>query len=43
MLFSTMNQSKPSPLDLQLYQTMINTQPFNNELAFLARNIKVSS
>jgi hypothetical protein len=26
---------------LQLFQTMLNIQPFNSELAFLARNIKV--
>jgi len=28
---------------LQLFQTMLNIQPFNSELGFLARNIKVTT
>ncbi|CAF4629517.1 unnamed protein product [Rotaria sp. Silwood1] len=51
-LFTTSNQpvttsnviSTPSSVDtrthLQLFQTMLNIQPFNSELGFLARNIK---
>ncbi len=49
-LFTTINQpnviNTQSSVDtrthLQLFQTMLNIQPFNNELAFLARNIKVN-
>ncbi|CAF4383413.1 unnamed protein product, partial [Adineta steineri] len=52
-MFTTMNQptttstvmNTQSSIDtkthLQLFQTMLNIQPFNSELAFLARNIKV--
>ncbi|CAF3518741.1 unnamed protein product [Adineta steineri] len=51
-MFTTMNQptttstvmNTQSSIDtkthLQLFQTMLNIQPFNSELAFLARNIK---
>lgn len=38
--------ANPSSVDtrthLQLFQTMLNIQPFNSEHAFLARNIKVN-
>ncbi|CAF1354030.1 unnamed protein product [Adineta steineri] len=40
VLYSTMNQSTTSSVDLKLFQTMLNTQPFSNEPTFLARNIK---
>jgi hypothetical protein len=40
-LFSTMHHSTTST-DLKLFQTMANTQPFNNEFVFLARNLKVN-
>ncbi|CAF0965509.1 unnamed protein product [Rotaria sordida] len=42
ILFSTMNQSTTSSIDLQSFRTMLNTQPFNNESAFLARNNKIN-
>ena len=38
--FSTQS-SVDTRTHLQLFQTMLNIQPFNSELAFLARNIKV--
>ncbi|CAF5192045.1 unnamed protein product, partial [Rotaria magnacalcarata] len=40
VLFSTMNQATTSSVDLQSFRTMLNTQPFDNESAFLARHTK---
>ncbi|CAF1660456.1 unnamed protein product [Adineta ricciae] len=40
VLFSTMKASTTSAVDLKLFQTMINTQPYNKELDFLARNLE---
>ena len=37
VLFSTMNQSATSSTQ----KTVLNTQPFNNQLALLSQNIKV--
>ncbi|CAF3393688.1 unnamed protein product [Rotaria sp. Silwood1] len=42
ILFSTMNQSTTSAIDLQSFRTMLNTRPFNNESTFLARNNKTN-
>ncbi|CAF3407587.1 unnamed protein product [Rotaria sp. Silwood1] len=42
ILFSTMNQSTTSSIDLQSFRTMLNTRPFNNESTFLARNNKTN-
>ncbi|CAF1322899.1 unnamed protein product [Adineta ricciae] len=36
----TTQSSVDTKTHLQLFQTMLNIQPFNNELAFLAKNIK---
>lgn len=41
VLFSTMHRSATS-VDLQSFRTMLNTQPFNNESAFLARHNRVN-
>ncbi|CAM4774156.1 unnamed protein product [Rotaria magnacalcarata] len=42
VLFSTMNQATTSSVDLQSFRTMLNTQPFDNESAFLARHTKTN-